>query len=77
MHLLSEGISLWSSPLDSPGPRDSVFQRPGDISIQHVYAQLCLTLLQPLDCGLPGSSVHGISQESWRGVAIFFSRGSF
>ena len=26
MHLLSEGISQWSSPLDSPGPGDSGFQ---------------------------------------------------
>ena len=25
-------------------------------------AQLCLTLSDPMDCSLPGSSVHGISQ---------------
>ena len=25
-------------------------------------AQLCLTLSDPLDCSLPGSSVHGIFQ---------------
>ena len=25
-------------------------------------AQLCLTLYNAMDCGLPGSSVHGISQ---------------
>ena len=24
--------------------------------------QLCLTLCDPMDCSLPGSSVHGISQ---------------
>ena len=25
-------------------------------------AQLCLTLRDPMDCSLPGSSIHGISQ---------------
>ena len=40
-------------------------------------AQLCLTLCNPLDCSLPGSSFHGIFQArilEW--VAISFSRGS-
>ena len=40
-------------------------------------AQLCLTLCDPMDCSLPGSSVHGIFQArilEW--VAIAFSRGS-
>ena len=37
-------------------------------------AQSCLTLSDPMDCSLPGSSVHGIFQArilEW--VAIFFS----
>ena len=40
-------------------------------------AQLYLTLCDPMDGSLPGSSVHGISQArvlEW--VAIPFSRGS-
>ena len=40
-------------------------------------AQLCPTLCNPMDCSLPGSSVHGILQArglEW--VAISFSRGS-
>ena len=39
-------------------------------------AQSCLTLCDPIDCSLPGSSVHGIPQArilEW--VAIPFSRG--
>ena len=39
-------------------------------------AQLCLTLCDPMDCSLPGSSVHGIFQArvlDW--VAISFSGG--
>ena len=42
-----------------------------------LVAQLCLTLCNPMDCRLPGSSVHGISQArilEW--VAIAFSKGS-
>ena len=42
-----------------------------------LVAQLCPTLCNPMDCSLPGSSVHGILQAGileW--VAIPFSRGS-
>ena len=39
--------------------------------------QLCLTLYDPMDYSLPGSSVHEILQASILGwVAIPFSRGS-
>ena len=40
-------------------------------------AQSCPTLWDPMDCSLPGASIHGIFQAGgldW--VAIFFSRGS-
>ena len=40
-------------------------------------AQLCVTLCDPMDCSLPGSSIHGIFQASvleW--VAISFSKES-
>ena len=34
-----------------------------------MHVQWCLTLCDPLDCRLTGSSVHGISrQESWSGL---------
>ena len=34
-----------------------------------LVAQLCLTLCNPTDCSLPGSSVHGFSrQEHWSGL---------
>ena len=42
-----------------------------------LVAHLWPTLCNPLDCSLPGSSVHGIFQArilEW--VAIFFSKGS-
>ena len=39
--------------------------------------QACLILCDPMDCNLPGSSVHEILQASvLEGVVIPFSRGS-
>ena len=43
----------------------------------NAHGQSCPTLCDPMDCSLPGSSVHGILQATtleW--VAISFSRGS-
>ena len=40
-------------------------------------AQSCLTVFDPMECSLPGSSIHGIFQArilEW--AAISFSRGS-
>ena len=47
------------------------------VKVKMLVAQLCLTLCDPMDCSLPGSSVHGILQArilEW--VAISFSRGT-
>ena len=47
------------------------------IQLYSIHAQLYLTLCEPLDCSLPGSSVHGIFQARILDrVAISFSRGS-
>ena len=58
---------------------------PWDTSVKRSWcawwakdAKSCPTLCNPLDCSLPGLSVHGISQArilEW--VAISFCRGSF
>ena len=54
---------------------------PGFISfhpyslLHGLFAQSCLTLCDPMDCSLPGSSVHGILQArilEW--VAVSFSK---
>ena len=37
-------------------------------------AQSCLTLSDPMDCSLPGSSIHGIFQArvlEWGAIAFF------
>ena len=44
----------------------------------NLFARLCPTLCDPMDCILPSSSVHGILQArilEW--VAISFSKGSY
>ena len=46
-------------------------------SVKVSVLQLCPALCDPMDCSLPGSSVHGILQArilEW--IAIPFSRGS-
>ena len=41
----------------------------------HLYLS-CLTLGDPMDCSLPGSSIHGILQaRKWEWAAILFFRG--
>ena len=36
-----------------------------------VHVQSCLTLCNPMDCSLPGSSVHGSFQaEYWSGLPV-------
>ena len=62
----------------------NVYQKEGSDSFSKNYnhhawivAQLCLTLCDPMDCSLPGSLVHRISQArmlEW--VVISSSRGS-
>ena len=61
------------------GPRVSFEGKNTNISqkSESEVTQLCPTLCNPMDCSLPGSSIHGIFQArvlAW--VAISFSRGS-
>ena len=57
-------------------PQEKNYDQPSVVVV--LAAQSCLTLCDPMDCGLPGSSVHDILQArilEW--IAIPFSRGSF
>ena len=54
----------WSG-LPFASPQDGGVAAILNITVTHVLAkllQLCLTLCKPMDCSLPGSSVHGILQ---------------
>ena len=62
--------------LPSIFPNIKVFSNESVLPISEV-AQSCPTLCDPMDCSLPGSSIHGIFQArvlEW--VAISFTRGS-
>ena len=68
-------------PWDSPGKNTRVgchfLLQCMKVKSESEVAQSCLTLSNPMDCSLPGSSVLGTSQArilEW--VAISFSRGS-
>ena len=42
-----------------------------EVKSESEVAQSCLTLSDPMDCSLPGSSVHGIFQAKyWSGVPL-------
>ena len=64
-------------PWDSPGKNTGVgchflLQRM-KVKSESEVAQLCLTLRDPMDCSLPGSSVHGIFQAGlleWGAIAF-------
>ena len=65
-------------PWDSPGKNTGVgchfLLQCMKVKSQSEVAQLCLTLSDPMDCSVPGSSAHGIFQArilEW--VAIAFS----
>ena len=56
-------VHLYFLQLSPPTiPRIIFFLRNWKGKVKVLAAQLCLTLCDPMDCGLPGSSVHGILQ---------------
>ena len=64
-------------PWDSPGKNTGVgchfLLQCMKVKSESEVAQLCLTLSDPMDCSLPGSSVHGIFQArvlEWGAVAF-------
>ena len=64
-------------PWDSPGKNTGVgchfLLQCMKVKSESEVAQLCLTLSDPMDCSLPGSSIHGIFQArilEWGAVAF-------
>ena len=62
-------------PWDSPGKNTAVgchfLLQCMKVKSESEVAQSCPTLSDPMDCSLPGSSVHGVSrQEYWSGVPL-------
>ena len=66
--------SPWESPGKNTGVGCHFFLQCMKVKSESEVAQSCLTLHDPIDCSLSGSSVHGIFQarvQEW--VAIAFS----
>ena len=64
-------------PWDSPGKNTGVgchfLLQCKKVKSESEVAQSCLTLHDPVDCSLPGSSVHGIFQArvlEWGAIAF-------
>ena len=64
-------------PWDSPGKNIGVgchfLLQCMKVKSESGVAQLCLTLSDPMDCSLPGSSIHGIFQArvlEWGAIAF-------
>ena len=61
-----EKICIWLPKIQTEDMKNSIYKRyHGRASISCCYcliAKLCLTLCDPMDCSLPGSSIHGIFQ---------------
>ena len=72
-------IQYWTYLFLCYVPRNCLifFLEEDDCAVPCLVDQSCPTLCDPMDCSLPGSSVHGISHArilEW--VAVSFSRGS-
>ena len=68
------GSCPWDSPSKNTGVGCHCLLQCMKVKSESDVAQSCPTLRDPMDCSLPGSSVHGISQArvlEW--VAIAFS----
>ena len=67
-------VASWILGTNSYGSQGRQIYTPNSKWSESEVAQLCLTLCNPMDCSLPGSSVHGIFQAivlEW--IVISFS----
>ena len=71
---------LWDSPGKNTGVGCHFLLQCMKVKSKSEVAQSCLTLSDPMDCSLPGSSIHGIFQakqccdDHW-GTCISFNYG--
>ena len=66
---------LWDSPGKNTGVGCHFLLQCMKVKSESEIAQSCLTPSDPMDCSLPGSSVHGIFQArvlEWGAIAFSF-----
>ena len=65
----------WDSPGKNTGVGCQFLLQCRKVKSESEVAQSCLTLCDPMDCSLPGSSIHGIFQAralEWGAIAFSF-----
>ena len=67
----------WNSPGKNTGVGCHFLLQCMKVKIEREVTQSCLTLSDPMDCSLPGSSIHGIFQarvlgwgENWKTLLL-------
>ena len=63
----------WDSPDTNTGVGCHFLLQCMKVKSESEVAQSCLTLIDPMDCSLPGSSIHGILQAralEWGAIAL-------
>ena len=66
-------IRPWDSPGKNTGVGCHFLLQCMKVKSEREVAQSCLTLSDPMDCSLPGSSIHGILQArvlEWGAIAF-------
>ena len=66
---------LWDSPGKNTGVGCHFLLQCMKMKNESEVAQSCLTLCDPMDCSLPGSSIHGIFQArvlEWGAIAFTY-----
>ena len=66
-------LDPWDFPGKSTGVGCHFLLQGMKVKSESEVTQLCLTLSDPMDCSLPGSSVHGIFQArvlEWGAIAL-------
>ena len=77
---LTSLLCPWDSPGKSTGVGCHVLLQCMKVKSESEVAQSCPTLSNPMDCSLPGSSVHGIFQArvlEWGAIAFSDTEASF
>ena len=74
-------LCSWDSPGKNTGVGCHFLPHCMKVKSESEVTQSCPTLIDPMDCSLPGSSVHGFSrQEYWSGLLLpspHWQAGSF
>ena len=74
---LDRNIDVQGTSSEASDGKNLILDPAGNVESESLNSLSCLTLCDPMDCGLPGFSIHLIFQaRTLEWVAISFSRRS-